>query len=390
MNTMSASWYSSLVKNCTIVPSPFPDAEGPFSGILEFVIELGSTFTTSTSSDIAILTNQNEGLLATCAIQFHLCTTLHDVNDDDPSITYNAGIHNFIATIPLSSMVQLRNTCDAATSFSACDTAGQALTLYTQIDTRTYTADDVASAVRPGFTRYISAKGVRGVSIVHTQSEEEGKVWTTNNTRYVSQSAIMQHMPTSTNCFPGNMESCSTMHHSLTPAYTFASDEGTSESTQCYAGPFPGTQCIKMYRDSSPVRMMLFLNQVPTMSYVAGAWVEDTGDDASTTLYFTHAHTIGLQVPNNAACFPYASCGVDDEYQPVISSWVVWLMVGIAIIAACVAIWSVYRGYRLHIQASRNMDVWLSRFLDNAQSNGVAVSRANGVAVSADNAPARV
>lgn len=316
----SASWYTFMTQNYAGTPSPFPDANGSHENIMEFAFELGATLTSTTASKIALFTMPDTGFLSSTKIEFQLTAALQDVDPNDPTRVHNVSVHNFVVSMPMSDLTVITNTCPSPSSFSSCSSGGgETLTLYTYIDISDHLQVDTPSPTRPGTTRRVSAKGVRGVQII--TNGVSGTPIVVDGETYTCRSEIMQLMPTSTNCFPGQLHGCGVLAGSATPAYTHAAGSEDSVSCQCQSGPFPNTKCVKMYINSAPLRKLLYVNVVPSMTYTAGAWVVNTGSAASQVLYFTHGQTIGMQVPNTASCFPYASCGAADGTTTPLPAW---------------------------------------------------------------------
>lgn len=346
---MAASWYSAMVAASSVSPPPFPSSTAPSDNLMEFAIELGTTLAGADASDIALFTNPTTGLLATASVTFQLTAAVQDVNNSNTSKRYLAGIQQLDVTVPLASFAVLANTCLAPSGFTDCDEAGQSLTLYTYIDLAEHLTVDVASPTRAGYTRKIVSKGIRGTYL----SVGGSQTFTLNGAAYETQSAIMSQMSTTTNCFPGSMGGCSASAGSSTPAYTYAAGSFTSTEAQCQGGSFPGTNCTKMYMNTAPNRYLLLLEKVPKMSYdsATGAWSPLTSSSAATVLYFSHAHTIGMHVPNAAACWPYPMCGGNAKVSvDGTSSWTIMLIVALGCIAA-VAVFLAVAHYRKHMRS---------------------------------------
>lgn len=340
----ATSWYSAMVNAYTGTPSPFPSTADGHDGIMEFAVRLGSTMASSTTSNIAVLTMPETGLIATASLTLELTATLQDETEGaapgDPVTVKNVGVQNFDVTIALSDMTVIRNTCPTPTAFTDCDDGDQALTLYTYIKV----SDHVSTGGAPvdGRTvRRISTKGVRGMYLKDTATG--ATTFTLGSTTYTCKKAIMQQMNVNTNCFPGSMQGCELVAGSATPALTHAAGQFSSETAQCAAGPFPGTTCTKVYASGAPVRKLLMLQDVPLATYAASTgWTPVTGEGEGRILYFEHAQTNGIQIQNSSACFPYPSCSTQEALEATSAAPAALLYAGAALSLVLLVVISVF------------------------------------------------
>lgn len=342
-----SSWYASMKAGYTGDASDFLPAttEGMEFGLTIDVSFMGGDATTAPWSLLA----GDGGILETCSAVFQMEATFQDVSDTDKTVWYNAGSTSFDVVVPLTAAAAGAGD-DALTPavqvVPAAESGGTfSLMLYVPIALENHISLTKPSS-KAGFTRVLASKGLRGVLITPTPTPPGSTAYSGSATLDVGATtlgfnpAVMQQMSATTNCFPGQEDGCGTS--SATPASTHAAGNFASTDVNCAAGPWPATQCVKMYTAGAPVRKLLYISIVDTMKYEGGAWVADTSA-TDATVYTKHAATSGLLIHNSTPCFAHPDCG-SAAASP--STFPTWAIVLIAVLGALMVALSV--GLYLH------------------------------------------
>lgn len=302
----TSGWLRSIEQNYSGSAADKPFCTSGSADQLGVCLMLGSSIASSTGSTIAAWTASG-GLIDMLSATLQLQVTWEDTEDHGDAVV-DVGIQDVDVTLALSAFTQLSNTCPGGSppSGSTCDAAGQALTLFTCVDLAQHVATGAPSPDRPGFTRRIGTKGLRGLQLALTSNSAAS--FSLLGVAYEAVPHIMQQMDLATNCFPGQLQGCELSAHSTTPATTYASGAFASTACQCAFAPYPKTSCTKVFAASAPANILLLLEAIPQVNFDATSGTWTPASPATTILFTKHASSLAVQVPNAAACFPYAQC----------------------------------------------------------------------------------
>jgi hypothetical protein len=337
---------------------------------IELTLGLGSSLldsTTSGVSGIARWTLPTSGLLATSDIVITVVKAFQNVSPDG-SVRENAGVVVEDVRIPLSEFAIVTNSCSSPSAITDCTADGQELLMHKCISL-TDATKPMTSTV-PGTTRTLVARGIRGMRVVKSGTDDPIESSDENTAEPVSD--VMVKLDSETNCFPtvGFSNSCHLGQSE--EAVTFAAPNVDSAAGQC-SGGFSGTPCDKLYVEPGPARFRADLEVVQKYTLSADTW---TAVPDEYRIYVGHIASSGSSLPNSSACFPYPHCpsNLTESIHRAMPAWALGTIIALAVLAVLSAIASIWvyrrRQHKEYLRQARIMSGAHHRSVASASVNG--------------------